>query len=154
VRAFVADQLGHLLIILLCWMPLMDVAWIAAITHWAGHAEIVWPLVGYGIVIGLFPRLIALATRHWRNDMPSDREPLEKAGRWIGIIERVLVLTFVLIGEWSAVGFLLAAKSVLRFGDLRDARDKGQTEYVLIGTLLSFGLTILTGLLVRELADF
>lgn len=40
----------------------------------------------------------------------------------------------------EAVGFLLAAKSVFRFGDLRDDQDRKRTEYVLIGTLLSFGL--------------
>lgn len=152
VRGFVADQIGHLLIIALCWMPTTRVQWGMALEHWATDAAVLWPLFGYGLVIALFPRLIALATRQWRAGLPSEREPLMKAGRWIGIIERVLVLTFVLLDNLGAIGFLLAAKSVLRFGDLREPRDKGQTEYVLIGTLLSFGLSILTGLLVRTLA--
>ena len=154
VRAFVADQLGHILILLACWMPLSRVGWNKAFVRWAASPEVLWPVCGYGAAIFLFPKLVALATRQWRSSLDEGREPLIRAGRWIGIIERVLVLTFVLIDNFGAVGFLLAAKSVLRFGDLRDANDKGQTEYVLIGTLLSFGLTILTGLLVRELANF
>lgn len=154
VGAFVLDQFGHILILLGCWMQTTRVAWGAAAKLWAASPQVLWPMCGYGAIIFLFPKLIALATRQWRVGLPAEREPLVKAGRWIGIIERVLVLTFVLIDNFGAIGFLLAAKSVLRFGDLRDARDKGQTEYVLIGTLLSFGLTILTGLLVRKLADF
>ena len=46
----------------------------------------------------------------------------------------------------EGVGFLIAAKSVFRFGDLSKAKDRKLTEYILIGTLLSFGLAILFGL--------
>ena len=153
-RAFALDQIGHIVILVACWMPTTKVAWTDAIRHWTGSPEVLWVACGYAVILFLFPKLIALATSQWRASLDEGREPLINAGRWIGIIERALVLTFVLTNNFGAVGFLLAAKSVLRFGDLRDARDKGQTEYVLIGTLLSFGLTILTGLLIRELADF
>jgi len=55
----------------------------------------------------------------------------------------------MLTGHFEAIGFLLAAKSIFRFGDLKEAKDRKLTEYVLIGTLLSFGLALLTGLLVQ-----
>lgn len=77
----------------------------------------------------------------------SDQRSLENAGELIGILERLIILTFILLGRWEGVGFLLAAKSVFRFGDLKEARDMKLTEYVLIGTLLSFGTAILTGVL-------
>ena len=48
-----------------------------------------------------------------------------------------------------AVGFLLAAKSIFRFGDLKEAHDIKLTEYVLIGTLLSFGIAIITALMTQ-----
>lgn len=82
---------------------------------------------------------------------PIDKESLVNAGKWIGVIERFLVLVFVLLGKWEGVGFLLAAKSVFRFGDLKDAKDMKLTEYVLIGTLLSFGIAIVTGLMATYL---
>ncbi|MDZ7853283.1 MAG: hypothetical protein U5L98_11735 [Halomonas sp.] len=65
------------------------------------------------------------------------------------MLERLLVLTLVLLDQLTAVGFLLAAKSVLRFGDLRDSRDRKLTEYVLLGTLLSVSTTLVLGMLVR-----
>lgn len=65
---------------------------------------------------------------------------------YIGIIERILVFVFIVTNHWEAIGFLLAAKSVFRFGDLKRAKDRRLTEYILVGTLLSFGLAILSGM--------
>jgi hypothetical protein len=78
-------------------------------------------------------------------------ESLQNAGKWIGVLERLLVLTFVLVDQWAAIGFLLAAKSVFRFGDLKNDRDRMKTEYILIGTLLSFTFTIGIGIIARIL---
>ena len=77
----------------------------------------------------------------------QDRTSLQSAGKYIGIFERMLVFIFIIINQWAAVGFLLAAKSIFRFGDLKEARDRKLTEYVLIGTLLSFGAAVFMGLL-------
>lgn len=76
----------------------------------------------------------------------NQNESLENAGKYIGILERLLVLTFVVTAHWEAVGFLIAAKSVFRFGDLRDSKDRKLTEYILIGTLLSFGIALAVGM--------
>jgi hypothetical protein len=56
------------------------------------------------------------------------------------------------LGRWEAIGFLIAAKSVFRFGDLKDSRNRKLTEYILIGTLLSFGIAIVTGILTLYLS--
>ena len=80
-----------------------------------------------------------------KNDKKENKS-LTKAGKYIGILERLLIFMFIVIGQWAGVGFLLAAKSIFRFGDLTSADDRKLTEYILIGTLLSFGLAILTGL--------
>ncbi|MEO8238647.1 MAG: DUF3307 domain-containing protein [Flavobacterium sp.] len=76
---------------------------------------------------------------------------LANAGNYIGILERLFVFGFILTGHFEAIGFLLAAKSIFRFGDLKEAKDRKLTEYVLIGTLISFGTAILTGLIVQAL---
>jgi hypothetical protein len=76
---------------------------------------------------------------------------LENAGELIGILERMLIVLFILLDKWEGVGVLLAAKSVFRFGDLKEARDMKLTEYVLIGTLLSFGTAIVTGVITVRL---
>ena len=77
----------------------------------------------------------------------QSNDSLQSAGKYIGFFERLLVFVFIIIHQWAAIGFLLAAKSVFRFGDLKEAKDRKLTEYVLIGTLLSFGTAIFIGLL-------
>lgn len=76
-------------------------------------------------------------------------ESLVNAGKYIGILERLLVFVFILVDHWEGVGFMIAAKSVFRFSDLAEAKQRKLTEYVLIGTLLSFGVAVLTGILVK-----
>ncbi len=72
-------------------------------------------------------------------------ENIKNAGALIGNLERILTLIFVLIGQYEAVGFIIAAKSLLRFKET----DTAKTEYVLAGTLLSFGLAMFYGLFVK-----
>lgn len=76
----------------------------------------------------------------------SDNE-MPNAGKVIGTLERILTLTFILVGQYSAVGFLIAAKSILRYR----SDETLKSEYVLIGTLLSFGVAVLLGILISSL---
>ncbi len=80
-------------------------------------------------------------------------EGLEKAGFYIGILERLFVFIFIVLNHWEAIGFLPAAKSIFRFGDLTKARDRKLTEYILIGTLISFGLAIASGIIFKYLYE-
>lgn len=82
----------------------------------------------------------------WNLDESPKVEGLKKAGAYIGVLERIFIFLFVVLGQWAGVGFLITAKSVFRFGDLSRAKDRKLTEYILIGTLFSFLLAILTGL--------
>ncbi|MEI6049332.1 MAG: DUF3307 domain-containing protein [Bacteroidota bacterium] len=72
----------------------------------------------------------------------GESEELPNAGKLIGIIERWLVLRFILLNQFEAVGFLLAAKSILRFKEAETLK----SEYVLIGTMLSFAIAIAFGI--------
>ncbi len=60
-------------------------------------------------------------------------EDVKRSGMLIGAAERVLILSFILMGSVEAAGLTIAAKSLLRFNDTEGPR----TEYVLAGTLLS-----------------
>lgn len=81
---------------------------------------------------------------HVKKDGKSDTD-LPNAGKLIGVLERWLVLTFILLNQFEAVGFLIAAKSILRFKD----NETLKTEYVLIGTMLSFGIALAMTVLVQ-----
>jgi hypothetical protein len=67
---------------------------------------------------------------------------LKNAGKYIGWLERFLIVTFVWAGEISAIGFIIAAKSVFRFGEIKDKENRKLAEYILIGTLSSFSTAL------------
>jgi hypothetical protein len=116
-------------------------------------------LAGVGVIFLIMPAsyIIQNAVEPFNiavdNKEKAGQKPdtLPKAGQVIGILERLMIFVFILIGQWQAVGFLLAAKSIFRFGDLTNPQQRQMTEYVLIGTMLSFGLSIITGLAVTYL---
>lgn len=102
-------------------------------------------LLAYGLCLKPANIVIREILRAYKIEMPGDDDSsLPGAGRLIGVVERLLVLTLILVGQFSAVGFIFAAKSILRFKDAEGKR----AEYVLVGSLLSFGLAILIGILV------
>jgi hypothetical protein len=67
-------------------------------------------------------------------------------GRIIGLFERGIIYLLILLGQYAAIGFVLAAKSFTRFKEL-DQRDFA--EYVLIGTLMSSMVAVGVGLIVK-----
>jgi hypothetical protein len=82
--------------------------------------------------------------------VPDPSEDLLNAGKLIGNSERLLTLTLILIGQFQAVGFLIAGKSILRYEGQKTAK----TEYVLTGTLLSFGIAIIVGVVIVYVFKF
>ena len=91
----------------------------------------------------------------WKiSKLTKGNESLKDAGKYIGVLERILVFIFIVVGHWEAVGFLITAKSVFRFGDLTASKERKLTEYILIGTLISFGIAIITSLVYLNLQDY
>lgn len=150
---FLLDQALHVLVLLSVWVWLSE-PWAAltALGLWLLRPETLLTLIAYLLITRPLSILIALVMRRWSAQVDNS-STLADAGARIGMLERFLVLTFVLAGEWTPIGFLLAAKSVLRFGDLREDRDRKLTEYVLLGTMLSFSLTLMLGLGLRTVLE-
>ena len=143
---FIIDQLLHFISIVIIWLVFANV-WPqlseGAIVLIRDHKT--WLLLcGYLIIFNPMAFLIGKLTFNWQIQIENDG--LSGAGKYIGMLERFIVLTFILFNRYEAIGFLLAAKSIFRFGDLRDSKERKKTEYILIGTLLSFALTILVGI--------
>lgn len=87
---------------------------------------------------------IKLMLRYYSVSMPEEQEGGFNAGALIGTIERWLILIFVCLGRYDALGLLIAAKSIIRFSE----KDTAKTEYVLAGTLLSIFIAVLAGMMV------
>ncbi|WP_411032011.1 DUF3307 domain-containing protein [Spongiimicrobium sp. 3-5] len=111
-------------------------------------SQIDWALVT-AVVFVSFPAAIIMGKllEGLSDQITLDHKSLPHAGKYIGILERLFVLVFIILGRWEAIGLLITAKSVFRFNDLKDTNNRKLTEYILIGTLVSFGLAILTGIL-------
>ncbi|HAW58928.1 MAG TPA: hypothetical protein DCX03_07950 [Bacteroidales bacterium] len=74
-----------------------------------------------------------------------DSDSLPNAGKLIGMAERLLALMLILSGQYEVVGLIIASKSILRLNSTQ------KSEYVLVGTLLSFGIAILLGVGIQTL---
>jgi len=86
--------------------------------------------------------IIGALIRHvGKNAFPTD-EGTKRMGFWIGCTERLIILTFVLANHYDAAGLLITAKSILR---VSDQQARKQTEYVLLGTLLSLATAVAVG---------
>ncbi len=140
---FLIDQLLHLAVLFAC--AFFGNLWETIATLWE---QIDWPLIT-AIVFVTYPSAIIMSKllENMSEQIELDHKSLPNAGKYIGIIERLFVLIFIILGRWEAIGLLITAKSVFRFNDLKESNSRKLTEYILIGTLLSFGLAVLAGLL-------
>ncbi|WP_102796960.1 DUF3307 domain-containing protein [Bowmanella denitrificans] len=149
-RYFLLDQCLHLTIILLIAMQLSQSwHWLKCCWDWLLTPTHLIVLIAYLLILRPSSVLIALLLRNWTLDVTEGSLP--KAGHAIGLLERILILTFTLLEQFAGVGFLLAAKSVFRFGDLTHQKDRRLTEYVMLGTLLSVTISLLLGILTLRL---
>ena len=151
--AFLCDQSVHILVIVLLWWWLYDdstqaCGWLANVVS----SKQLWAVIlAYLSITKPASVLISKFIRNWTPSNNMQGQGMPRAGEWIGYIERVLILTFVITGNIEAVGFLLAAKSVFRFGDLNKAKEIKITEYVLLGTLASFTIALIFAFLLKSL---
>lgn len=150
--AFLIDQLSHIGSILICWLILTGKAgplWLVLLKQ--GQSAQIWLIVlGYVVNTVVYGIVVGMITQRWRKELErQELEALPEVGKWIGMLERALVFTFVINNALEAVGFILTAKSVFRFGDLKDTQNTRKTEYILVGTLISFTLALLTSLLIK-----
>lgn len=78
----------------------------------------------------------------------EDRKREKNAGRFIGTVERIIMLIFLYINQYSAIGLVLTAKSIARYD--RITKEKDFAEYYLLGTLLSTLLVIIVSLIISS----
>jgi hypothetical protein len=104
-----------------------------------------------GVIASLMVGAIVIrkATAPFTHQLSGDIAGLESGGTYIGWLERALVMLLILIGQPAGVGFLITAKSILRFGDVRDSSQRKLTEYIIIGTFMSFGWGLLIAVLTQ-----
>ncbi len=144
---FVIDQTLHLMVIFAvtfflfnvcqgyhCWMRKIDTSVILIILAFFAAAK----------PANIFVRTCLKSANITIGDESAKTDKFH-SGKIIGTCERFLILTFVLLSQYEAIGFLVAAKSILRFGSTQETE---KSEYVLAGTLLSISIALVLGLIV------
>ncbi|RYU91083.1 DUF3307 domain-containing protein [Mucilaginibacter terrigena] len=143
-RNFAIDQILHVLVIAASWvlvfghqpsMPAINDFYVNS-KFWAFAAGIFFLTLPASIIIGQ-------ATSQWA--VPAG---LKNAGKYIGIIERLLICLLVYQAHYEAIGLLITGKSILRYNS---ANEEVKTEYLLIGTLLSLSLAFAVGLALKAI---
>ena len=137
---FSLDQLLHLLVlsgVAMIWSAMYE--W-----HVPFGLEARWVAAAIAILICWKPAniFIKLVLKHFSVNMPQEKDGGFNAGALIGTIERWLILIFVCLQRYDVLGLLIAAKSIIRFGDSQT----NKSEYVLAGTLLSIFIAVIAGL--------
>jgi hypothetical protein len=162
-KLFILDQLLHISVIICTWLFIINGwhNWVKFINATFSDYSFLLKTLGYIFVAGPVGFIVHFSTRKWTKDLTTN-DSLQNAGKWIGILERILILTMVFINQFSAIGFFVAAKSILRVTDKPDKpvsdptlgrpfSSRKHTEYILIGTFLSVGIAIFTGLIINAL---
>lgn len=146
---FLIDQIAH--VVILCFiahiydsqqhLPIQNIDILNSISIPVAVLASLWCLKPTNIII-------KLTLERYKIGKTESCESIKNAGALIGNLERIIAFAFVLIGQYEAVGFIIAAKSLLRFKDT----DTAKTEYVLAGTLLSFGIATLCAILTKMIS--
>ena len=160
-RWFVADQILHLISIIIITLILTSKIEIGIdqLKAWYRTPRNLAIISGVLLCLSPVSFLVGMLTRPWRDELeklvPNADDNLANAGRWIGMSERLLIFVFVLINQFSAIGFLIAAKSLLRYNDKTTSSEippayiSKKSEYILVGTLMSYTCSITIALITK-----
>ena len=157
---FLADQLLHIIVILILSNALANSHFASAYWYFKyGEALYIFLLLLIGLILTtvVTSHVIPFILEPFKKRIKPFGEEREKensedrglfyGGRIIGILERGLIFLFLLINQPSSIGFLITAKTIFRFGEIREAKNRDEVEYIIIGTLTSFFIATILSLL-------
>lgn len=150
-KNFIYDQLLHVIVLIFCWAMIFNYNFsdIEKLFSFIINKIEFWILTfSYFIIFWPTSILISKFTEPWQKYLNKSKyNGLKNAGLWIGRIERILILTFILYRHYEIIGFLIAAKSIFRLSPAYKSYSQKYIEYILLGTMLSFSIAIIIGLL-------
>ena len=166
-RSFAVDQVVHLGVIAVLVWAVPRMIDVAQSSFWNDATSVYfyqWLLGVVGFLTATFAGsvLVGVAIKPFQrqavqeggvtvlsNSASPSRDGFPEGGRLIGLLERALIFVLVVAGQPAAIGFLIAAKSILRFGEIGKGADRKDIEYILIGTLMSFLVAVAVSYLTR-----
>lgn len=160
--SFLLDQLGHAATVLIVAVVVarQGVALYGVDQLGAMYLKVLIVVTGVilavfasGVLIGLAVEPLLAELRKSQDQLSPEERGFEHGGRYIGWLERALSFVFVISGQPSSIGFLIAAKSIFRFGELKEQRHRMEAEYIIIGTMMSVGHGLLVAYVTKCLLE-
>jgi hypothetical protein len=136
-KTFLLEQGVHVASLLMLVWFLVDKGWLGGFSG-VGYRSII-TFAGFIATVQGAGGLVSRVAGRLKKENNLELNGLINGGAAIGCLERALIFLLVFINQPAGIGFLVAAKSILRF---EEAKKQTMAEYVLIGTLLSFSLAI------------
>ena len=160
----ILSQIFHVILLTIVWLLLLGIDLITGtidhilfktifknIVSLFQDQKVLVIMLGYIIIIFPSGMIIGMLTEQFRRQLPVNKSRgLENAGLWIGCLERILVYSFVITNNLTAIALLVTAKSVFRFGEIKEQENRKEAEYILIGSILSIGIAMLCGYISRS----
>jgi len=158
---FVADQILHIIVIYFCACWLNHLGWKEPLFLSALNLKtLVFILMFYvcGKPANILTRRVLIKLNIIKRNPKVENDP--KTGSIIGLVERRLIIFFMFVNQFAAIGFLITAKSILRFSDIKQSEDNksdaistnkyiaDRSEYVLIGTFVSISIAATCGFII------
>ncbi|KUF11769.1 DUF3307 domain-containing protein [Pseudoponticoccus marisrubri] len=146
--AFALDQLAHLATLIAAALAWPGAAGLGLLAPWL-ELLLAPALLLSGLILTVTAGGFAVGLLTAR--FPAAPTGMKDAGRLIGQLERALIFLLVFAGQPAGIGFLIAAKSILRFDAANG--DHATGEYVIIGTLASFSWALAMAYATRALLE-
>lgn len=147
---FLVDQVSHIIILTLCWMVIVQYNFqdiLKLLSLIISNDKFLIYIFAYSLILWpsgkLMRKILSSINIKFEENIDTG---YKNVGLWIGMIERILILTFILQNNYQIIGFLFAAKSIFRhrYNGLKNPQIT--IEYILLGTMLSFLIAIIIGL--------
>ncbi|BDZ71580.1 hypothetical protein [Methanobacterium petrolearium] len=102
-------------------------------------------ILGYGLMV-----ILGIAIQMFLKPFSTNVENsgIDKAGKYIGIFERIIIFTLVLTNQYAAISIVFGAKSIARFKELNT---RHFAEYYLLGTFASITVALVVGIIFKLL---
>lgn len=158
---FIADQVLHVISIILISLffiqkdqSIKPLSFVANIFNSIGVSE--YKLLCWTVLLLFIWKPTNIIIKHLlfqfkpepqENPQNADAQDTNKrAGAFIGVLERLIIIILLSIQQYSAIGLVLTAKSIARYNKI--AENKQFAEYYLLGTLLSAAVALIAYFLV------
>lgn len=153
---FIADQATHAVVLFGAALAFHDAltngVWMTLLSTTSQHQHLIalTGVSGFLLCVPFGGVLIEKLILPLYRELDAEVGGLPRGGQYIGWLERSIVFLLLFINLPNGIGFLIAAKSILRFGEVRDPSTRKTAEYIIIGTFLSFGWALLISVLTQQ----